>query len=82
MIYPLTSKDEQRVQATRKIVKKKMKKIKDLLSCGRYNTIETTTKTGKENKMETYEINDTNMMTEAEAKELFDWLEGKILRGE
>ena len=82
IIYPLTAADEQRLLHVRRIVKKKMKKINVLLSNGRYNTTETTdTKTRKENNMNTYEINDTNTMTEQEAEELFAWLNGKMLKG-
>jgi hypothetical protein len=57
-----------------------MKKINVLLESGRYSIIEGVQKKG--DTMNTYELNETNIMSEAEAKELFAWLAGEILKGQ
>jgi hypothetical protein len=80
IIFPLTRDDDRILLHARRIVKKKMKKINVLLESGRYSIIEGVQKKG--NNMNTYELNETNTMTEAEAAELFAWLAGEILRGE
>lgn len=75
MIYLLTKQEQDRYQRITRKMKSKQEKIKVLLSSGRYSIIE------RSNKMNTYELNDTNIMTEEEMQELFSWLNGEMLKG-
>jgi transcriptional regulator CtsR len=75
MIYPLTKREQDRYQRITRKMKSKQEKINVLLSSGRDSIIE------RKPKMNIYELNDTNIMSEEEMRELFAWLNGEMLKG-